>query len=71
MDLEKYLMTAIPAAVEAGQAILEVYRSDFDVEQKSDNSPLTMADSATEIANIRIGRLIMMSRVLPNVRDRA
>lgn len=44
MDLEKYLMTAIPAAVKAGQAILEVYRSDFDVEQKSDNSPLTMAD---------------------------
>ena len=39
-----YLMTAISAAVKAGQAILEVYRSDFDVEQKSDNSPLTLAD---------------------------
>jgi len=44
MDLEKYLMTAIPAAIKAGKAILEVYQSDFDVEQKSDHSPLTMAD---------------------------
>lgn len=29
---------------EAGTAILEVYNSDFDVEQKDDKSPLTLAD---------------------------
>ena len=35
-------------AKEAGQAILELYRSDhFDVEIKGDNSPLTRADKAS------------------------
>ena len=29
---------------EAGEAILEVYRTDFDVERKSDSSPVTEAD---------------------------
>ena len=29
---------------EAGDAILEIYDTDFDVETKSDNSPLTIAD---------------------------
>src|SRR6056297_468682 len=39
--------TAIKAAVEAGQAILEVYRGDdFQVTEKKDHSPLTKADSA-------------------------
>ena len=28
----------------AGDAILEIYDTDFDVETKSDNSPLTIAD---------------------------
>ncbi len=39
--------TAIKAAVEAGQAILEVYRGDdFQVTEKEDHSPLTKADRA-------------------------
>ncbi len=33
-------------AVDAGQATLPIYRSDFDVETKDDNSPLTQADVA-------------------------
>jgi 3'(2'), 5'-bisphosphate nucleotidase len=33
-------------AIEAGQAILEVYSSDFDVQSKDDKSPLTQADLA-------------------------
>lgn len=32
-------------AVEAGRAILEVYRTDFSVEHKADDSPLTLADT--------------------------
>ena len=32
------------AAKKAGDAILEVYGSDFSVEQKEDRSPLTLAD---------------------------
>lgn len=36
---------AIDAALEAGKAILDIYRNgDFGVEMKSDNSPLTLAD---------------------------
>lgn len=38
---------AINAALEAGQAILEIYNdpsADFNVEQKADHSPLTIAD---------------------------
>lgn len=31
-------------AKEAGNQILEVYESDFDVETKEDQSPLTLAD---------------------------
>lgn len=41
----KHLQTTIKASIDAGKAILEVYRSDnFEVELKSDNSPLTLAD---------------------------
>jgi len=40
--------TAIEAAIEAGQAILEIYHSgDFDVTTKGDDSPLTKADLAS------------------------
>jgi 3'(2'), 5'-bisphosphate nucleotidase len=38
------LLTALFAARRAGEAILEVYNSDFAVERKDDNSPLTLAD---------------------------
>jgi 3'(2'), 5'-bisphosphate nucleotidase len=39
------MLVSIRAAIEAGNAILQVYRSaDFKVEQKADKSPLTLAD---------------------------
>jgi len=45
MNLKVYLLAALGAALEAGQAILDVYRSsDFEVQQKDDRSPLTLAD---------------------------
>ena len=37
---------AIKAAVDAGDAILEIYAQDFEVEFKADESPLTSADKA-------------------------
>ena len=37
---------AIQAALEAGEAILDIYEQDFEVEYKSDESPLTTADKA-------------------------
>ena len=42
--LQKVLETAIWAAYDAGKEILEVYKKDFSVEYKADNSPLTEAD---------------------------
>lgn len=48
LDLKACLSVAIPAALEAGKAILAVYdRADCEVELKSDNSPLTCADRAS------------------------
>lgn len=35
-------------AYKAGDAILEIYRTDFDSTRKDDGSPLTMADTASE-----------------------
>jgi len=44
-DSLHHILVSIYAAIEAGNAILQVYRSsDFKVEQKADNSPLTLAD---------------------------
>ena len=45
----------IATARAAGAAILEVYRTDFDVESKSDDSPLTEADLRAH--RIIVGRL--------------
>ena len=42
--LESLLQVAVKAAMEAGKAVLDVYRSDFAVEAKEDKSPLTEAD---------------------------
>ena len=39
-----FLIKTIQAALEAGSAIKDVYQSDFAVEYKEDNSPLTRAD---------------------------
>ena len=44
MNLKPLLIKSLQAAIEAGTAILEIYRSDFKIEEKADNSPLTLAD---------------------------
>ena len=47
MKLSEELELAIGAALKAGEAIMEIYNSeDFEVELKSDDSPLTKADKA-------------------------
>ena len=50
MDLEKLLKVAINAALKGGKEILEVYNSDFAVEEKDDKSPLTLADKNAHLA---------------------
>lgn len=44
MNFEKLLKIAINASIEGGHAIMNVYNSDFEVEHKEDDSPLTLAD---------------------------
>ena len=44
MNFNELLKTAVNASIEGGHAIMEVYASDFEVEQKEDESPLTLAD---------------------------
>ena len=50
---ERLLDAAIGAAIEAGEAIMQVYTSpetDWGVERKADNSPLTLADKKAHAA---------------------
>lgn len=49
IDIEE----VIAIAVEAGQAILEVYARDFDVVTKEDSSPLTEADERSNAIIVR------------------
>jgi 3'(2'), 5'-bisphosphate nucleotidase len=47
MNLKELIEPIVALATESGQAILEVYATDFDVQEKSDESPLTQADLAS------------------------
>lgn len=51
--MKEKLKTAIKASIVAGNAIMEIYKNDdFQVENKEDNSPLTIADKkANDIIN--------------------
>ena len=44
MNDTSLLVTALQAAIDAGKQIMEIYNGPFDVEVKSDLSPLTIAD---------------------------
>jgi len=44
LNYRDYLPTVIHAAIEAGDAALDVYERDFAVEEKADHTPLTLAD---------------------------
>jgi len=46
-NIPELLTIATEAALQAGKAIMEVYTSgNFEIEEKADNSPLTVADTA-------------------------
>ncbi len=46
MNYSEFIEPIVDLARKAGDAILEVYASDFDVQSKDDESPLTQADLA-------------------------
>ncbi len=47
MDLKSFIEPIVALAEDAGHAILEVYSTDFEVQSKVDESPLTQADLAS------------------------
>ena len=59
MSYANYLYIAIRAAVDAGKSIMDIYNdpeSDFGIERKADNSPLTKADKAAHRLITNAGR---------------
>jgi 3'(2'), 5'-bisphosphate nucleotidase len=46
---ENHILIALQTAFQAGKAIMDIYRQPFEVELKSDNSPLTIADKTAHI----------------------
>ena len=62
MDLQKLIESLVALARTAGDAILEVYATEFDVQAKADDSPLTQADMASH-------RIIVstLSKLTPDV----
>ncbi len=50
---KRLLLEAIAASQKAGRAILEIYDSEFSVEKKNDDSPLTLADKKSNEAIIK------------------
>lgn len=57
MTYSNYLYIAIRAAIDAGKAIMNIYTdpaSDFEIERKADNSPLTKADKAAHMLIVNV-----------------
>ncbi|MEL7186783.1 MAG: hypothetical protein AAFN50_10200, partial [Pseudomonadota bacterium] len=45
--MQSLIDPVVALAIDAGRAILEVYSTDFEVQEKDDESPLTQADLAS------------------------
>ncbi|MBI2720587.1 MAG: 3'(2'),5'-bisphosphate nucleotidase CysQ [Bacteroidetes bacterium] len=64
MDYTALLKLAITASLEAGEEILKIYNTDFNVEIKPDNTPVTNADKAANnsiIKNLAITSIKVLS----------
>jgi 3'(2'), 5'-bisphosphate nucleotidase len=60
---QQYINQVIVIAKAAGDAIMQVYSTDFNVERKDDNSPLTKADLAAH--QVIIQALSMLTQDIP------
>jgi len=60
----------VTIAKEAGDAIMQVYKQDFEVEYKQDNSPLTQADKqANDIIETGLNQLSVSFPILSEEGD--
>jgi 3'(2'), 5'-bisphosphate nucleotidase len=69
MELKELLEACLAIAVDAGDAIMDVYRSAFAVTRKDDDSPLTQADLASH--RIIVERLARLVPALPCLSEEA
>jgi len=61
------MQSVISIALEAGQAILQVYQDEIHVSQKTDDSPLTQADLAAH--NLIMAKLTALDPILPVISE--
>ncbi len=61
-NYNQYVNQVIEIAKAAGAAIMQVYSTDFDVEKKDDNSPLTQADLAAHHVIVNA-----LTKLTPNI----
>ena len=54
MDYNFHLKLAVNAALKAGEEILKIYTTNFDIETKADNTPVTSADKAASKSIISV-----------------
>ena len=69
MNCAELIEPIVALAREAGDAILEVYATDFDVQSKNDESPLTQADLASH--RRIVGGLAALTPELPIISEEA
>ena len=67
MKLKELIDPIVDLIVDAGKAILEVYATDFDVQEKADESPLTQADLASH--NCIVAGLAALTPDLPVISE--
>lgn len=60
MDYLSLLKLSVNAAIKGGEEILRIYNTNFDIETKSDNTPVTAADKASGKV---IGEVLKPSRI--------
>ena len=63
LDLEYLCKQCVDIAREAGEKILAIYDSGFDIQEKDDKSPLTDADLAAH--NVIVSRLTQLTPEIP------
>ncbi len=69
MELKPWVEPLVKMAEDAGLAILDIYDTDFEVEQKDDQSPLTKADLASN--DIIVARLRELTPEIPIISEEA
>ncbi len=75
IELKKELNAAINVALRAGRFIMDVYKRDFAVEYKTDNSPVTAADKGANLMiydylKKRFPYYAVLSEELPDEKER-